>query len=38
MQLLNKDLLLNPLNWFSVITMILFSLFLMALISPQGEN
>lgn len=37
MRFLNKDLLLNPMNWFVVITIILFSLFLMAMISPAGE-
>jgi hypothetical protein len=37
MKFVNSDLLLNPLNWLVVLTMIFFSLFLMALISPQGE-
>ncbi len=37
MRFLNLDLMKNPMNWFVIVTMILFSLFLMALVSPQSE-
>lgn len=37
MRFLNKELILNPLNWFIIVTMVLFSVFLMAMISPASE-
>lgn len=37
MRFLNLDILKNPFNWFVILTMILFGLFLMALVSPASE-
>lgn len=37
MRFLNFDILKNPLNWFIIVTMVLFSLFLMSLLSPASE-
>ena len=37
MRWINGDLLRNPYNWVTILLMVLFGLFFVSMVSPQGE-